>query len=276
MVMNVSGRRITCGVGLAPFRIRPVAGGRVRFTMWVTVFRIPIIPIRSWEAEYLGDATDHGFTEDGERFADAERIPHDWGGILATTSRSLALVVIAIAPAALLIRRIQGRAASGIEFVLGLASACWPVAMVVMCERIRRSRLKALSHLAPDEAIAKRPWSELAGALLFFLFCSLPALAYGRHIDESVIPFGAILAIVFFGGGVAGTLMVPSCPQAGLIAGFVAGPCSFFALQRYLQWRGVAEDAELMLVTVVACLPAIGLGWLLRRVWLRDRAVEMR
>jgi len=129
------------GVGVKVHAIERRPDGRVEFTLWFTIFFIPIFPLSSWSAVYRGEFQD-AIREDGHYFTDLVRIERGLLCHLQTFTLSLLVLALATAPTAYLIHRTMGRAASTLEMVLVLASAVWPVLLIVLIERRRRKLLR--------------------------------------------------------------------------------------------------------------------------------------
>lgn len=129
------------GIGTKVHAIERQQDGRVEFTLWFTVLFLPVFPLSSWSAAYRGEFHD-AIREDGHYFTDLVRIHRKFLCHAETFARSLLVLVLAIAPAAYLIDRTTGRAATTLEMVLVFASACWPVFLVLLIERRRRKRLR--------------------------------------------------------------------------------------------------------------------------------------
>jgi hypothetical protein len=130
------------GIGVKVHAIERRADGRVEFTLWFTVFFIPIIPLSSWSGVYRGEFHD-AIREDGHYFTDLVRIERGLLCHVQTFMRSLLVLALAIAPAAYLIHRTSGRAATTLEMVLVFASDAWPVLLVILIERQRRKLLRS-------------------------------------------------------------------------------------------------------------------------------------
>ena len=62
------------GTGATIFGVERAAEGRVEFTVWLSLFWTPLIPISSWSAIHAGE-TIGAFERN--YFADLVRIPHD-------------------------------------------------------------------------------------------------------------------------------------------------------------------------------------------------------
>ncbi len=129
------------GTGATIHNVQHADGDRVEFTSWFSVIWIPLIPLRSWSAIYLGETLPNGITDEGHLFADLRRIPHNGRGLLQTFSCGLIVTTIAIAPEAVLIYCIDGRAATPIEMVLAFAFAIWVMALILLPQKRRKDRL---------------------------------------------------------------------------------------------------------------------------------------
>ena len=129
------------GVGTKVHAIERRPDGRVEFTLWFTIFFIPIFPLSSWSAVYRGEFHD-AVREDGHYFTDLVRIDRGLLCHVQTFTRSILVLALAIAPAAYVIHRTSGRAATNVEMVFVFASAGWPVLLVLLFERHRRKLLR--------------------------------------------------------------------------------------------------------------------------------------
>jgi hypothetical protein len=130
------------GTGLTIHDIRPGIEGRVEFTVWFSLFWIPLFPISSWSAVCLGEKKSDGIFDDTAVFAELIRLPHEWVGILQTFARGLFLLAVALAPPTYMIYRVQGRAANHVEMLFVFASAIWPVAIIIVSEKTRQAKLR--------------------------------------------------------------------------------------------------------------------------------------
>ena len=129
------------GIGVKVHAIERRPDGRVEFTLWFTVFWIPLIPISSWSGVYRGTFHD-AIREEGYYFDNLVRIERDPLVHIQTLTRSLIILALAAAPAAILIHRTTGRAATPVEMIFVFASATWPVLLILLVERQRRKLLK--------------------------------------------------------------------------------------------------------------------------------------
>lgn len=134
------------GIGSKAFAIERRPNGRMEFTLWATVFFVPVWPLSSWSAIYAGPVRPDGIKEDGHRFDDAARIGRDFISYVRTLTASIITLAIATAPIAYFIFRTTGLAATSIEIVLVFASCVWPIVVVSLVERRRRKLLTATSY----------------------------------------------------------------------------------------------------------------------------------
>jgi hypothetical protein len=130
------------GIGVKVHDIEKRPDGTVEFTLWFTVFWIPVVPLSSWSGEYSSEVAPDGIREDGHSFRNLERIQRDSLCYLRTFSRSVLVLALAIAPAAYMIHRTSGRAAPSVEIIFVFASALWPVLLILLLEKHRRNLLK--------------------------------------------------------------------------------------------------------------------------------------
>lgn len=132
------------GTGVTIHGVRPSVeeDGRVELTTWLSLFWIPLIPLASWSVRYAGETLGDGVTDNSHRFLDGKPIPHDWACLLQTFARGLVALAVAVAPAAYIIWRINGRAANHVETTLAIASAFWPVGLVFYANLRRTQKLR--------------------------------------------------------------------------------------------------------------------------------------
>lgn len=133
------------GVGIKVHGIEHRSDGRVEFTLWFTMFWIPVVPLSSWSAHYAGELPPDGIREDGHCFNDPVRIRRDPLCHIRTFARSMLVLALAAAPTAILIHRTTGRAATPVEMVFVFAAAVWPVLLILFMERQRRRLLRGAS-----------------------------------------------------------------------------------------------------------------------------------
>jgi hypothetical protein len=132
-----------CGTGFTLHGIRPAPGGRVAFTVWLSVCWLPLIPVSSWTGRYAGEVlAGYPFVEEAY-LADRTRIPHEWGRLARTFAGGIVILVVAFAPAAAMLILVEGRAASPLEAALLLITAAWPALVVLGAESLKRRRMRA-------------------------------------------------------------------------------------------------------------------------------------
>src|SRR5690348_4175032 len=105
------------GTGANLYGIERMPDGRVEFTVWLSVFWMPLIPISSWSAVYAGE-TIGAIPGESHAFVDLRRIPHKGSRLARTFFGALALLVLALAPIGVMIERTNGRAATTVEMVI--------------------------------------------------------------------------------------------------------------------------------------------------------------
>jgi len=128
------------GSGLTIHGVERTPDDRVEFTVWLSIFYIPLIPITSWSGLYDGEIPTDGITDGGPKFVNLVRRPHDWVAIVQTFARGMLMLAIAIAPAAYMMWRVRGRGANNVEMVFVFASAAWPVLLIIATDRYRKNK----------------------------------------------------------------------------------------------------------------------------------------
>ena len=129
------------GTGATLHGIDRTPDGRVIFTVWLSVFWMPLIPISSWSAVYAGESMD-ATAEESHLFVDLVRMPHDWRRLGRTFGGAILVVLAALAPTAVMIQRTDGRAATTLEMILVLAFVGWAAGLIIYFEYRRRQRLR--------------------------------------------------------------------------------------------------------------------------------------
>ncbi len=258
------------GIGLKRFGIRPVPPDQVEFTTWLAILWIPIVPISSWRARYIGTPSVHDpFIE--ACFENPERIARDWDSIFLTYFKALAMLVVALAPAGYLIWRVEGRAATTPEMIAVVASAGWPLAVLFACHRLRLRMLE--TSVSWREAVApatKAGWPAVVGIVLCAFAVIVPAFMHYEIRDAAWRPWYAVAGIAL-AAAAGGYLAAPQCRIAGMIGGSLAWPSAYYAVLRYHAWRPEASRDELGLIILTACVPALLLALALARFLRRSR-----
>lgn len=101
------------------------------------------------------------------------------------------------------------------------------------------------------------------GLMVFVFLCGFPALALNGFLSAIPMTLGVALLCATVGGAVGGMMLCPRPLLAGLVGGLLAGPLGLLAVYYYTQGRQEVHTLELVLVQGVACLPGVGVGWLL-------------
>ena len=130
------------GTGLTVCDIRHTADGRLRFTVWLCLFSLPLVPVSSWTAAGASKREFGGEVDLGHSFAALTRAPHRPRRLLRTFAVGWTLAASALVPIAILIDRTNGRAAEIWEFVLVMAFIVWAAGLMIY-PLIRRDRLLA-------------------------------------------------------------------------------------------------------------------------------------
>jgi len=129
------------GTGATLHGIDRTADGRVRFTVWLSVFWMPLVPVSSWSAVYAGESEEWS-PDESHHFVDLVRVPHDWRRLVRTFGGAVLVVVAAVAPTAVMIEWTSGRAATTFEMILVFAFIIWAAGLILYFENDRRKRLR--------------------------------------------------------------------------------------------------------------------------------------
>jgi len=115
---------------------------RVEFTSWISILWVPVIPIRSYSARYLGETPPTRITDEDLAFADVKPIPHDSRKLVKTFLHGVFALILCVGPISFLIMRTDGRAATKLEMAAILALCCLPVYVVMTMESRRKSAFR--------------------------------------------------------------------------------------------------------------------------------------
>jgi hypothetical protein len=129
------------GTGAMLYGIVQRPDGRVEFTVWLSLFWMPLVPLSSWSARYVGEAV-QAIPGESHWFADLERIPHNGVRLAKTFLGALLLVAAAVAPIAMMIERTNGRAATTAEMIIVLACTVWAAGLPISVELNRGKKLR--------------------------------------------------------------------------------------------------------------------------------------
>ncbi len=130
------------GVGTKVYAIERKPDGKVEFTLWGTIFWIPVFPLSSWSAIYAGPLRPDGIKEDGHRFYNEVRVERDALSSIQTVALSILILGLAIAPIGYFIFSTNGRGATSMEMIFVFAACVWPVVVINLVERHRTKLLK--------------------------------------------------------------------------------------------------------------------------------------
>jgi hypothetical protein len=138
------------GTGAMLYGIVQRPDGRVEFTAWLCLFWMPLVPVSSWSARYIGESV-QAIPGETHWFADLKRIPHDRRRQTKTFLSALLLVAAAIAPIWFMIERTSGRAATTTEMIIVLACTVWAGGLPISVETNRAKKLRTGSFKRVDE-----------------------------------------------------------------------------------------------------------------------------
>lgn len=139
------------GTGIRAMGYEPEPPNEVILTFWITLIFVPVIPIGRKRCRYICDSTPLGpDLEAGPGFDVLEKLPLSLTSVVTTYLGALVALSVTLAPTAYMIWRIQGRAATFVEFILVILCAVWPVVFVVLKER--RDRLLLESTWTPERS----------------------------------------------------------------------------------------------------------------------------
>jgi hypothetical protein len=131
------------GTGLRIHGLEPEPPDCVVLTQWLTLFFIPIAPLRRAKCRYHGEAFSDGHTDAARRFELVERLPLSWSSVCATYLWSWAALLATIGPVACLIWRTNGRAATVVEMIALFAFIAALALMPFFVERRQKKLLEA-------------------------------------------------------------------------------------------------------------------------------------
>jgi len=127
------------GTGATIFSVERAAEGRVEFTVWLSLFWTPLIPISSWSAIHAGE-TIGAFQRN--YFADLVRIPHDGRRLRRTFLGMLLGWLSTVGPLAIVISRTNGRAATTAEIIVAFALTFWTAGLLIYLDHSRKRKLR--------------------------------------------------------------------------------------------------------------------------------------
>ncbi len=104
------------------------------------------------------------------------------------------------------------------------------------------------------------------GYVVFAVLCGVPGLEMSGFGLGLSIGFPIALACSVVGGMIGGALICPRPIAAGIIGGVVAGPLGLLAVYYYTLPREVVYTVELTVVQMLASLPGLGVGYVIKKL----------
>lgn len=140
--MKLIGQYSILGTGLSIYALERCENGLVRFSLWISVLFLPLIPISTWTGKYIAPGKCHMLFDEQYFFCNLTRVGHDYGGYLKTFSAGISAYAIAILPTAIMIIITEKRGGTKVELVFVFAFALWPLIMLNHLLEKRRSILR--------------------------------------------------------------------------------------------------------------------------------------
>ncbi len=129
------------GTGIVIYGVERNLDDRVEFTTWLCALWIPLIPLATWSALYLGELPPDGISDERHTFTDIQRTSHDGFRLVTTFARGLLCLVSIVAPIGYMILRTDGRAATKFEFCIIVALCVWPTVLLAIIQKRRKREL---------------------------------------------------------------------------------------------------------------------------------------
>jgi hypothetical protein len=126
------------GTDATMFDVEPEPKGKIRFTVWLSIFWMPIIPLSSWSAIYLGESI---AATESDYFKDLVRMPHQRNRLMRTWLLAVFGLVATVGPLSLMTFRTNGRGATPAEMVVVFALTGWTVGLLIFLEDQRKKKL---------------------------------------------------------------------------------------------------------------------------------------
>jgi len=111
-------------------------------TQWITLFFVPIVPLRRMKCRYVGESELNPHWEPGRRFEEVERLELSLSSVLATYVAAVATLLASVSPLAIVVSQLRNPPVGMVWLALGVASAVWPVAIVFWIECCQKSFLE--------------------------------------------------------------------------------------------------------------------------------------
>ena len=129
------------GTGIVIYGVERNLDGRVEFTTWLCALWIPLIPMATWSAQYLGELPPDGISDESHTFIDIQKTSHDGFRLITTFVRGALCLTSIVAPIGYMILRIDGRAATKLEFCIIIMLCIWPTALLAIIQKRRKREL---------------------------------------------------------------------------------------------------------------------------------------
>jgi hypothetical protein len=129
------------GTGASLYGIERRPDGRVEFTVWLSLLWMPLVPLSSWSAHYVGEGIP-AIPGESHWFRDLERIPHNGARLAKTFLKSVLLVAAALVPIAVMLARTEGRAATTLEIIIVFACTLWAAGLPIYVQVNRGKKLR--------------------------------------------------------------------------------------------------------------------------------------
>jgi hypothetical protein len=107
---------------------------------------------------------------------------------------------------------------------------------------------------------------QWVGTFIFILTSTVPGMSLAGFQGGTAWSLAAWLPIAAIGGFISGALLARSHRFAGAVGGLLAGPAGLLAIFFYARGRDRMYRAETVIVQLVACLPGLGVFFLLRLI----------
>jgi hypothetical protein len=129
------------GTGATLYGIVRRPDERVEFTVWLSLLWMPLIPLSSWSARYVGEGIP-AIPGESHWFSDLQRVPHNSARMAKTFLGAILLVAAALVPIAVIIERTNGRAATSLEMIILFACVLWAAGLPISVEVNRGKKLR--------------------------------------------------------------------------------------------------------------------------------------
>lgn len=194
-------------------------------THWLTLFFIPVAPLRRVRCRYLGEVLSDGATDSGLRFEIVERLPLSWSSVCATYLWSWIALLATLGPIAFLIWHTQGRAATTAEMIVLLTCTVALGLLPFYVEWRQKQVLEGSWRPEKREAVKHAEAAQAA---------ALQSSWQAKHVlSERLFLLAAVVGLV---PGVAGVVWwgLPVPVEAGALAGAALALGVVYGIDRLL------------------------------------------